>query len=117
MWGLRIRDRAEGFSNRAALPATRYRPSRRRRECSRRRNFLSRLMEKTMRSLKIEELSLVAGGVPDSSPSQSKQNNGLGNFDQTAPGNSLNNNGAENNTGGNTTGNPPGSGSFPVVPN
>jgi hypothetical protein len=44
-------------------------------------------------------------------------NNGLGNGDQTAPGGSLPHNGAENNTGGNTTGNPPGSGNFPVVPN
>jgi hypothetical protein len=45
-------------------------------------------------------------------------NNGLGNGDQTAPGNSLTHNGAENNTGNTTgTGNPPGKGKFPVVPN
>jgi len=45
-------------------------------------------------------------------------NNGLGNGDQTAPGNSLTHNGAENNTGNATgTGNPPGKGKFPVVPN
>jgi len=71
-----------------------------------------------MRTLKTEELSLVGGGVsPYPSPSQSKANNGLGNYNQVAPGNSLENNGAENNTGGNTTGNPPGSGNFPVIPN
>jgi len=45
-------------------------------------------------------------------------NNGLGNGDQTAPGNSLTHNGAENNTGNTTgNGNPPGSGKFPVNPN
>lgn len=55
-----------------------------------------------MRSLKTEELELVAGAqcTPAFENSQSKQNNGLGNGDQTAPGNSLENNGAENNSTG-----------------
>jgi hypothetical protein len=45
-------------------------------------------------------------------------NNGLGNGDQRAPGNSLTHNGAENNTSNTTgTGNPPGSGKFGVNPN
>lgn len=72
-----------------------------------------------MRTLKTEELELVAGGeTPAFEHSQSKQNNGLGNGDQTAPGNSLAHNGAENNVDNGTgTGNPPGSGNFPVVPN
>lgn len=69
-----------------------------------------------MRSLKIEELELVAGGDAGGVPASTK-NNGLGNGDQGAPGGSLDHNGAENNTGGNSTGNPPGSGNFPVVPN
>jgi hypothetical protein len=75
--------------------------------------------EKTMRSLKVEELSLVAGATCSPTPQckDERGNNGLGNGDQAAPGSSLENNGAENNTGGNTTGNPPGSGNFPVVPN
>ena len=72
-----------------------------------------------MRSLKIEELELVAGGVDTPAPgvSQSTKNNGLGNGDQGAPGGSLPNNGAENNVDGSSTGNPPGSGNFPVIPN
>jgi hypothetical protein len=72
-----------------------------------------------MRALKTEEMELVAGGVPGEGAehTQSTKNNGLGNGDQGAPGGSLPNNKAENNTGGNTTGNPPGSGNFPVVPN
>ena len=74
-----------------------------------------------MRSLKIEELELVAGGdtggVPNAA-STKQQNNGLGNGDQTAPGNSLEHNQAENNVSNTTgTGNPPGSGKFPVIPN
>lgn len=68
-----------------------------------------------MRSLKVEELTLVAGGEPNP-VSTKKGNNGLGNGDQPAPGGSGPNNGAENNAGG-TSGNPPGSGNFPVVPN
>lgn len=66
-----------------------------------------------MRTLKIEELEVVAGGkeTPAFQNSQSKQNNGLGNGDQTAPGNSLNTNGAENNGDGT---HPSG---FPVVQN
>ena len=69
-----------------------------------------------MRSLKLEELCLVAGAgaAPDSS--KRGGNNGLGNGDQTAPGGSGPNNGAENNAGV-TSGNPPGSGKWPVVPN
>lgn len=75
-----------------------------------------------MRSLKIEELELVAGGdaggVPNAASTKHENgNNGLGNGDQTAPGNSLENNKAENNTGGNTIGNPPGGGKFDVLPN
>ena len=72
-----------------------------------------------MRSLRIEELELVAGGVPGEggAHSQSTKNNGLGNLDQGAPGGSFPNNGAENNVNGSSTGNPPGSGNFPVVPN
>lgn len=73
-----------------------------------------------MRTLKTEELALVAGGDAGGVPNEAstkQQNNGLGNGDQTAPGNSLEQNQAENNTGGNTIGNPPGGGTFPVVPN
>jgi len=73
-------------------------------------------METMMRTLKTEELELVAGAGIDPHPSK-KGNNGLGNGDQTAPGGSGPNNGAENNAGGNTSGNPPDSGNFPVVPN
>ena len=68
-----------------------------------------------MRTLILEELELVAGGLPGGVPA-SKQNNGLGNGDQTAPGASFEVNQAENNVG-ETSGNPPGSGNFPVVPN
>jgi hypothetical protein len=61
-------------------------------------------METMMRTLKIEELELVAGASAPCTPafenSQSKQNNGVGNGDQTAPGNSFDNNGAENNPTG-----------------
>ena len=75
-----------------------------------------------MRTLQIEELELVAGGAPDVPlpavyNSQSKENNGLGNGNQVAPGNSLEHNGAENNVNGESTGNPPGEGFFPVIPN
>jgi hypothetical protein len=68
-----------------------------------------------MRTLRTEELELVAGAgvVPDSTKKE-KGNNGLGNGDQTAPGNSLNNNGAENNV--NNAGGTGGNG-FPVNPN
>lgn len=75
-------------------------------------------METTMRSLKIEELELVAGGDPGGVPDpHSTKNNGLGNGDQGAPGGSLAHNGAENNVGGSDSGNPPGSGNFGVNPN
>ena len=75
-----------------------------------------------MRTLKIEELALVAGAgtEPGSTKDEEKNkgNNGLGNGDQTAPGNSLTHNAAENNVSNMTgTGNPPGSGNFPVIPN
>jgi hypothetical protein len=60
---------------------------------------------------------LVAGAADVAPVSTKKQNNGLGNGDQTAPGNSLENNGAENNVDGSSTGNPPGSGKFDVIPN
>jgi len=72
-----------------------------------------------MRTLQIEELEMVAGGVETPAPgvSQSTKNNGLGNGDQGAPGGSYTHNGAENNINGQGTGNPPGSGNFPVVPN
>jgi hypothetical protein len=76
-------------------------------------------METMMRTLKTEELELVAG-AGDVCPEPTKRvagNNGLGNGDQAAPGSSLTHNGAENNVDGTTTGNPPGSGNFPVVPN
>jgi hypothetical protein len=75
-------------------------------------------METMMRTLKTEEMELVAGGDAGGIPhdTSKQQNNGLGNGDQTAPGNSLNRNQAENNVG-ETSGNPPGSGNFPVVPN
>ena len=57
-------------------------------------------METLMRTLQIEELELVAGGVHcEKSPtdnSASKCNNGLGNGDQGAPGNSDQHNQAEN---------------------
>lgn len=56
-----------------------------------------------MRTLMMEELELVAGGLPDGGGSASTKNNGLGNGDQGAPGGSLPNNGAENNLA-NTTG-------------
>jgi hypothetical protein len=71
-----------------------------------------------MRTLKTEEMELVAGGLGDTEGhSQSTKNNGLGNYDQGAPGGSGPNNGAENNAANPGTGNPPGSGNFPVVPN
>ena len=71
-----------------------------------------------MRSLRTEELELVAGaGIDPHGSKNEKGNNGLGNGDQTAPGGSGPNNKAENNGGGNTTGNPPDSGNWPVVPN
>lgn len=61
-------------------------------------------------------LMLTASSLP--AYAKGSANNGLGNGDQTAPGNSLTHNRAENNTGNTTgTGNPPGSGNFPVVPN
>ena len=68
-----------------------------------------------MRTLQIEELELVAGGVdtPASGVSQSTKNNGLGNGDQGAPGGSYPNNGAENNNAGG----PIGGSDFPVNPN
>ena len=72
-----------------------------------------------MRTLQIEELELVAGGVDTPAPgvSQSTKNNGLGNGDQGSPGHSDGHNAAENNLDNTTgTGNPPGSGNFPVVP-
>lgn len=70
-----------------------------------------------MRTLKTEELELVTGAfntTPAFENSQSKQNNGLGNGNQSAPGNSLANNGAENNlsNAGGTQGN-----NFLVTPN
>jgi hypothetical protein len=68
-------------------------------------------MEIMMRTLKIEELELVAGAGIDAAPLK-KGNNGLGNGDQTAPGGSGPNNGAENNAGGETNGS-----GKPVVPN
>ncbi len=69
-----------------------------------------------MRSLKLEELGLVAGaGVAPTSTKH--EDNGLGNGNDAAPGGSLDNNKAENNTGGNTTGNPPGGGKWDVIPN
>ena len=56
-----------------------------------------------MRTLRIEELELVAGA--DTTNSKSKCNNGLGNGDQLAPGGSLDNNQAENSgTGTNGSG-------------
>ena len=71
-----------------------------------------------MRSLKVEELELVAGGGECPPESTKHGNNGLGNGDQTAPGNSLYNNKAENNVSNTTgTGNPPGNGKFGVNPN
>ncbi len=73
-----------------------------------------------MRSLKTEELELVAGGdhSQGAENTQSTKNNGLGNGDQGAPGGSGPNNGAENNQRNNTgTGNPPGSDRWGVNPN
>jgi len=70
-----------------------------------------------MRSLKLEELCLVAGAGAAPENSKRSGNNGLGNGDQVAPGGSLENNKAENNTGGNSTGNPPGNGKWNVIPN
>ena len=70
-----------------------------------------------MRSLKLEELCLVAGAGDVSAKSTKHEDNGLGNGNDAAPGGSLDNNKAENNTGGNSTGNPPGGGKWPVVPN
>jgi len=72
-----------------------------------------------MRTLMIEELAMVAGGDAGGNPNpNSTKNNGLGNGDQSAPGNSLTHNGAENNVSNTTgTGNPPGSGNFGVNPN
>jgi len=51
-----------------------------------------------MRTLKTEEMDLVAGGVPGEGAehTQSTKNNGNGNGDQGAPGGSGPNNGAEN---------------------
>ena len=66
-----------------------------------------------MRTLKTEELELVAGaGVPAAPTKKQGENNGLGNGDQTAPGGSGPNNGAENNASGATNGS-----GKPVVPN
>ena len=70
-------------------------------------------MEMKMRSLTSEELAYVAGGCDE----PSKGNNGLGNGDQTAPGNSYEHNKAENNASFPGTGNPPGSGKWDVIPN
>jgi len=71
----------------------------------------------TMRSLKLEELCLIAGAAVTPESSKRGGNNGLGNGDQTAPGGSLDNNKAENFVAGSSTGNPPGSGKWDVVPN
>ena len=55
-----------------------------------------------MRSLKVEELSLVAGAAPEGGTTpafektRSSKNNGLGNGNQGAPGGSYPNNNAEN---------------------
>ena len=72
-----------------------------------------------MRTLRTEELASVVGGTEecwcDCGPQ--KGNNGLGNGDQTAPGNSYDHNKAENNAAFPGTGNPPGSGKWAVVPN
>ena len=58
-----------------------------------------------MRTLKSEELELVAGaGIAPTSTKKEKGNNGLGNGDQSAPGGSGPNNGAENNADGTTNG-------------
>ena len=65
-----------------------------------------------MRTLKVEELDLVAGAGVEPTPAK-KGNNGLGNGDQTAPGGSGPNNGAENN-GDNAGGS---QGGKPVIPN
>jgi hypothetical protein len=77
-------------------------------------DFLSRFEETLMRNLQIEELELVAGGespflTPGAVPpgfegtKRAWENNGLGNYDQNAPGGSLPNNQAENFVGGGTT--------------
>ena len=51
-----------------------------------------------MRTLKTEELELVAGaGIEPTSTKKESGNNGLGNGDQNAPGGSALHNGAENN--------------------
>lgn len=76
-----------------------------------------------MRTLRSEELTLVAGaGVEtccskDCPEERVKGNNGLGNGDQTAPGGSGPNNKAENNAANPGSGNPPGSGKWDVIPN
>ena len=81
-----------------------------------RRQFLSRAGRFAAVTPPAITLMLTATSVP--AYAKASGNNGLGNGDQTAPGNSLTHNGAENNTGNTTgTGNPPGSGNFPVVPN
>jgi hypothetical protein len=49
-----------------------------------------------MRTLKVEELELVAGAAPGGVPPTKKGNNGFGNGDQTPPGGSADTNGAEN---------------------
>jgi hypothetical protein len=76
-----------------------------------------------MRTLRIEELELVAGAgedpccSKDCEPERVKGNNGLGNGDQAAPGGSLIHNAAENNiNNASGTGNPPGSDNWPVRP-
>ena len=65
-----------------------------------------------MRTLKIEELELVAGAGIAAAPLK-KGNNGLGNGDQASPGGSTLTNGAENNVdnAGGTQGN-----GKPVIP-
>jgi hypothetical protein len=82
-----------------------------------RREFLRRAGKFAAVTPPAVTLMLTATSVPANAKGSGGANNGLGNGDQTAPGGSLPHNGAENNTGGNTTGNPPGSGKFPVVPN
>jgi hypothetical protein len=76
---------------------------------------LSRLFDGDhMRSLRTEELELVAGaGVTPDNTKRQQANNGLGNGDQIAPGNSLATNQAENNlsNSGGTQG------GFSVTPN
>jgi hypothetical protein len=88
-----------------------------------RREFLRRAGKFAAVTPPAVTLMLAATSVPANAKGSgggggSGANNGLGNGDQTAPGNSLPHNGAENNTGNTTgSGNPPGSGKFPVVPN